>query len=790
MAVIGSLSVKLGLVTVEWDKATADAKQKALSLKTSMDALGGGVKELNGLWKQMGGSLAVGSVGMAALIAQTTTFADRIQDLADGMSISTGFALQFSDALQKAGASGEAATKIIGKLYENIEKAKEGNQESVDQFRKLGITFSEIKELKPEDAIRRVVSELSKIEDATKRVAEMRKVLGKGGLGLDITEVDALIKGGIGNWEKYGENIKKVSKVKDQLTASLNNLMISFSQFIGPLAHDGTVSVEKFTGALAGLATYFVASRVITYTAALTQFVVALRAATAAGAAFNLMANASPLLLALKLAAAGTAFLIYQKESGQAITNVSQQQYDSAGNVVSTEGDNSLLPSTGGSASSSAPSASSAASSKPDEQTQQERAASIALQTERIKTLNTEALNSIPLWDSFSRSIVAVGVESNNALEQLNTKRAELQVKYKDSPTLLGLELGKLKEQEKQIISNTRHKIAELQYQREITQNEEERVRLEGYQNGMAKMSEEEAKRRLDQAKILLSVKEREIETEAELNRIRLEGDATLTGFAKTMQMESLETQKSLDKLRLQLQALPEFIDMPEEMLSKEAKANNDRISAIKAQIKFEEQRHDLKMANLRNERSLEFGLNNAITSYVENATNMAKIGADSFNSLTSNMNSALDNFVKTGKLSFKDLAKSIIQDLIAIQLKAQAGGLLGMLGKSLGFGGSTGINTSGADLGMFYADGGDPPVGKVSVVGERGPELFVPKTAGTIIPNHALGGVGSTTNVTNNYINAIDTKSFEERLLGSSTAIWAANKYGEKNLATNYGRT
>jgi len=88
------------------------------------------------------------------------------------------------------------------------------------------------------------------------------------------------------------------------------------------------------------------------------------------------------------------------------------------------------------------------------------------------------------------------------------------------------------------------------------------------------------------------------------------------------------------------------------------------------------------------------------------------------------------------------------------------------------------------------YADGGDPPVGKVSVVGERGPELFIPKTAGTIIPNHALSNMGGTTNITNNYINAIDTKSFEERLLGSSTAIWAANKYGEKNLATNYGRT
>jgi len=39
------------------------------------------------------------------------------------------------------------------------------------------------------------------------------------------------------------------------------------------------------------------------------------------------------------------------------------------------------------------------------------------------------------------------------------------------------------------------------------------------------------------------------------------------------------------------------------------------------------------------------------------------------------------------------------------------------------------------------YANGGRPPVGRPSIVGERGPELFVPDRAGTIIPNHAMGG-------------------------------------------------
>ena len=45
------------------------------------------------------------------------------------------------------------------------------------------------------------------------------------------------------------------------------------------------------------------------------------------------------------------------------------------------------------------------------------------------------------------------------------------------------------------------------------------------------------------------------------------------------------------------------------------------------------------------------------------------------------------------------------------------------------------------------FANGGEPPVGRVSMVGERGPELFVPRQAGTIIPNGALGG-GTVVNI------------------------------------------
>lgn len=48
------------------------------------------------------------------------------------------------------------------------------------------------------------------------------------------------------------------------------------------------------------------------------------------------------------------------------------------------------------------------------------------------------------------------------------------------------------------------------------------------------------------------------------------------------------------------------------------------------------------------------------------------------------------------------------------------------------------------------FASGGRPPVRQPSIVGERGPELFVPDTSGTIVPNGEFGMGGSTNIVVN----------------------------------------
>jgi hypothetical protein len=97
----------------------------------------------------------------------------------------------------------------------------------------------------------------------------------------------------------------------------------------------------------------------------------------------------------------------------------------------------------------------------------------------------------------------------------------------------------------------------------------------------------------------------------------------------------------------------------------------------------------------------------------------------------------------------FVDLAKQIVGMIIKAAVLAAILQMTGLGAAAQAGGGIFSGGTGFKDIltgmmGGAFADGGNPPVGKMSLVGERGPELFVPKGQGTIIPNHALGGGGT----------------------------------------------
>jgi hypothetical protein len=153
------------------------------------------------------------------------------------------------------------------------------------------------------------------------------------------------------------------------------------------------------------------------------------------------------------------------------------------------------------------------------------------------------------------------------------------------------------------------------------------------------------------------------------------------------------------------------------------------------------------------------------------------------------NMEKALEDFVKNGKFAFNDFARSIIQDLMLIEMKMQATFLLrkAMQGAS-GFLNDITGNFFGNIFGAKAA-GGSVEGGRSYLVGENGPEIFTSPSSGTIIPNGAMamaGGGGPSIVYNGPYIqnmSAIDTQSGIAFLSKNKQAVWAANQSAQRSL-------
>ena len=97
------------------------------------------------------------------------------------------------------------------------------------------------------------------------------------------------------------------------------------------------------------------------------------------------------------------------------------------------------------------------------------------------------------------------------------------------------------------------------------------------------------------------------------------------------------------------------------------------------------------------------------------------------------------------------------------------------LFGDILGAGGRKGGGILGFLTGGALANGGRAAGGKSFIVGEKGPELFVPKSSGTVVPNNKLGGGGNTSVVVNVDASGTDVQGDEAQAKELGTFISVA---------------
>jgi phage-related minor tail protein len=156
----------------------------------------------------------------------------------------------------------------------------------------------------------------------------------------------------------------------------------------------------------------------------------------------------------------------------------------------------------------------------------------------------------------------------------------------------------------------------------------------------------------------------------------------------------------------------------------------------------------------------------------------------------TTDMARGIVNAISTGKSafsSFKDFLGNLFNEIAVQLVKKQLidpialafNDLISNMLKSSAASGSGGIGSFltsaiGSFFGGFRAEGGPVSATQPYIVGEQGPELFVPSTGGNIVPNGQFGGgMGSEGALNVNFnIQAIDTQTGIGFLLQNKPAI------------------
>jgi lambda family phage tail tape measure protein len=776
---------------------------------------------------------ALAGISLGAIIGSSIRMAAAMNDLSGNTNIAISSILGLSRAIVDNGGSAEVAQKGIQKFAQSIGAAVDGSTELQRAFGSVGVSIKDLATLSETDLLAKTVAGLGRVEDSTKRIRLQTQMFGKDFGQVNMAGAASGFAASVAASARYEAAIRSAGAAQDKINENLQNFQIAILKALKPindLVAKINVSSESF-------------ERFIT---AVLAAVAALLSITAAIKVWNLLKLIGAALVAIYTSAKASAVAVggFIAIARLVISDLAALSTYSArwkGILIVIQGIKNVI------SSALAPAfASLKLIAMPV-------LGGIAAYWGWIQKSTSAAIDKLREY----ASALTFGLISapNTAGGGRGDGQAELEQRRKDADEKKRLadivdkmakrraEIQKasqaFKDQNDQILNNI---ILEKRF---IGQSEEfielERAREEVFSRATAETS------KLREAKKLLTKDESElasvydqqiakISAAAQVDAARIAGSITnLQGLRLVEQgrLQDIEnTTQAIEAQMARQQALGDIIrqanqkameatDRPapdqlvglsniqRQILDIQESARNAAIEAGRAfAANFEDDGDGLTPERARelaqgldqiagaykrvadaqiglaqtsydSARLFETGWKDAFTKFKEDALDSGKQAANSFTNFTSRMEDAFVKFAQTGKLSFKDLANSIIADLVRIAVRraivAAVGGPLGML-----FGGGR-------------SAGGSVAGGTSYVVGERGPELFVPTSAGKIVSNAALKGSGSSAGnaggggqtVVNYNIQAVDASSFRSLVAKDPSFIYAVTEQGRRSQPT-----
>lgn len=225
--------------STEFAKLTSQAKTASDRIKS---AFGGVQTALAGL----GVGLSV--AGFTAFVKGAVDAADKLNDLAKATGVSATTIGGIGFAAAQAGTDLEGVAKAFGKLNLQIADAQAGNAQTVETFRKLGVSLADLKGLNSEQIFAKLADTFATYEDDANKAAAANALFGKSYQSI----LPLLDQGGeelrknIGYYERYSGVTADLVVASDQFNDSLTKLQLLNRAFANHLAAALLPSLQSF----------------------------------------------------------------------------------------------------------------------------------------------------------------------------------------------------------------------------------------------------------------------------------------------------------------------------------------------------------------------------------------------------------------------------------------------------------------------------------------------------------------------------------------------------------------
>jgi len=364
------------------------------------------------------------------------------------------------------------------------------------------------------------------------------------------------------------------------------------------------------------------------------------------------------------------------------------------------------------------------------------------------------------------RSANTIQTVSLNAAAELERAKIEIYGRERLSKEQKDHEFA---EKEVEISAKAANEIARLRMQANAKAFAEEEAQREANRQAIAEY--EKATEKATETARLQSESYKESVTSLE-NQIMLERE--LLGMNDIMANGQRQIAQEVARRTKALQDLAKIENLTyEERLKREAQINEQSQRAI--ELLRERAREEYERS-----QNFQIGWKEAFDKYIEDAYKASEAAKTYFNSFTKGLEDAFVSLFTNAKFSWKGFINGLIADFARIEFRKMLSALSGTAD------GKGSILMTLFNWGKSFfgrADGGSVNNNTPYIVGERGPELFVPNGSGKIVPNEQLGRAYEQRPMQITYnINAVDAASFRALVARDPSFIYAVTEQGRRS--------